>query len=552
MSATNVYRDTTAADLLNNERMKLLSQITPSGSGANNFTPDYVLPVSDIFDITDSVTLNGGLQSPADTLDITDSVTEIDYPGGSSNLAGQPSFKKLWLQMNGDVIDQSTNGNNGTVTGTTTFADAVIGKGFSFNGSTNISCGDITALHSITQMSVFAWVNTSSLAAQQAILTKWQHQTQDSFAIELLTTGFIKVTIGNAVNDAGGNTGTATNLALSTNTWYRVGFVYDGTQSTNAGKLTIYVNGVAASVTFTGTIPSSLNSGTAAVIVGEFSGSLTRFFSGKMDDVQIWNYALSSTEVAYDFAKKDGWQVVDDSSYQKLWMPFDLDYLDKSGNANNGTLTGNEAYVPGAVTYVDQRLNKAVSLDGVTYYTIANESQFDFERTNPFSVACWVKGTNVGNREVIVSKMNTVNTTGYCLNFSTGNNLIFRLINTNGTNDINVAYTTNLRDGNWHHIVVTYDGSSSASGVLFYIDGTLATPTITTNNLSATILNGINVVVGAFADGTNPITGSIDDVRIWNIVLSLAQVQTLMGGQGLAYNPLSPIPAICDFMECVA
>ena len=83
MSATNVYRDTTAADLLNNQRMQLLSQITPSGSGANNFTPDYVLPINDIIDITDSVTLNGGLQSPSDVIDITDSVTATFQNSGT-------------------------------------------------------------------------------------------------------------------------------------------------------------------------------------------------------------------------------------------------------------------------------------------------------------------------------------------------------------------------------------------------------------------------------------------------------------------------------------
>ena len=51
--------------------------------GANSFTPDYVLPVNDILDITDSVTLNGGLQSPADTVDITDSVTATFQNGGT-------------------------------------------------------------------------------------------------------------------------------------------------------------------------------------------------------------------------------------------------------------------------------------------------------------------------------------------------------------------------------------------------------------------------------------------------------------------------------------
>jgi len=79
---------------------------------------------------------------------------------------------------------------------------------------------------------------------------------------------------------------------LSYNTWYHVVAVYTGTQ------LKIYVNGVqnGASVNSTG----SMTTNTKSVFIGgdpEFPANTRARWKGDLDDVYIFNRALSDTEI---------------------------------------------------------------------------------------------------------------------------------------------------------------------------------------------------------------------------------------------------------------
>jgi len=80
----------------------------------------------------------------------------------------------------------------------------------------------------------------------------------------------------------------------------------------------------------------------------------------------------------------------------------------------------------------------------------------------------------------------------------------------------NVGYdlTTDIKDGNWHHVVVTYD--QSASTVKGYTDGSL---TETHTGKSAGTNSNIQTI-GAYKTGSLPFNGQIDEVGIWNAVLT--------------------------------
>lgn len=82
MSSTNVVRDTTGSDYLNN--LRLTDQSIQAGNTAQtNYTPLYIIQEGDVVDITDSVSNNGNQQSQADTIDITDSVSETNQNTGT-------------------------------------------------------------------------------------------------------------------------------------------------------------------------------------------------------------------------------------------------------------------------------------------------------------------------------------------------------------------------------------------------------------------------------------------------------------------------------------
>jgi glucose/arabinose dehydrogenase len=79
----------------------------------------------------------------------------------------------------------------------------------------------------------------------------------------------------------------------------------------------------------------------------------------------------------------------------------------------------------------------------------------------------------------------------------------------------------NLKDNAWHHIAVTKDGSS----VKFYVDGALRS----TAAASLAIVYGLgpNLVIGQHGNGGTAytLTGSVDEVRIWNTARTAAQIQ---------------------------
>ena len=72
-SATNVNRDTTAADYLNWLRLYAQSQ-QAAGTAGSSFTPNYILQFADGFTLSDSVAL-GPVETMTDSFVLTDAVT---------------------------------------------------------------------------------------------------------------------------------------------------------------------------------------------------------------------------------------------------------------------------------------------------------------------------------------------------------------------------------------------------------------------------------------------------------------------------------------------
>jgi hypothetical protein len=79
--------------------------------------------------------------------------------------------------------------------------------------------------------------------------------------------------------------------------WYHVAFVYDGDGAANADRLKVYVDGEEKTLSFAGTIPSLLQDSSASVKIGKFGGILGRYFNGIIDDVRIYNRALTAEEI---------------------------------------------------------------------------------------------------------------------------------------------------------------------------------------------------------------------------------------------------------------
>src|SRR6185312_1285516 len=240
------------------------------------------------------------------------------------------------------------------------YMTGVIGNCHVFDGAEYVTCPSGAVITGTNDRTVSFWMYLTGYNATAGIFSYGVASTNNAFGMYFPSANGTAYCFGYS-NDVIFNT------TFSLNTWYHVVI----TVSSSGTVRKLYVNSVLdhnATTTAINTTSSSLVVGT-----NQFGVQMT----GQLDDFQIWNYALSQTEINYLYAKKDGWQVEEDCDYQKLWIPFDQDYVDKSGNQNLGVITGTETYVAGAVPFADGRLNKAFSFNG--------SSSINFSDTPPLN-----------------------------------------------------------------------------------------------------------------------------------------------------------------------
>jgi len=182
------------------------------------------------------------------------------------------------------------------------YATGVVGNAASFDSASNeyLSLADDPAFSGLSAFTLSCWLyQPSSVATNRTIMSKWIHSTQTEFAIQTWDSGGeINMFAADSLLADGSIRGYTTDAGMSANTWYHVAVVYDGAGANNAARLKIYIDGVAATMGYSGTIPASLPDGTAPVEVGRFN-NLGRYMHGRIDEMAMWSRALTADEVAW-------------------------------------------------------------------------------------------------------------------------------------------------------------------------------------------------------------------------------------------------------------
>jgi hypothetical protein len=205
-----------------------------------------------------------------------------------------------------------------------------------------------------------------------------------------------------------------------------------------------------------------------------------------------------------------------------LYAHWSLDELngtnvyDSSGNGRNGTTVNGPLWVAG-------KLNNSLQFNGVNQYVDMGQIA-GFQSSSPFSLEAWFMTIN-GHTQIIMSKVaGAPQYAGYQLTTDTGGNIYFFLISDySSANYLEVRSTQTFADGTWHHIIVTYDGSSSAYHVVIYVDDTSISLTVLRDALTGNILNSADFYVaqGLFNYYFN---GNLDELAVYNKTLSQGEV----------------------------
>ncbi len=199
-----------------------------------------------------------------------------------------------WYPFNGNANDESSNSYHGTVSGASLTSDRQgnSNSAYSFNGNSDfIFCNLPTTVNASNGITLTGWTNSISYNYRdpQVIV----------FFLDASNTGY-SIGYGNANGTNGylsglcGYAGVGASMQVtpstspSSNNWYHVAMTCDYNTSTS----NLFINGVLLAQSANNLIAASLNK----ILIGKAYNSFW-YQNGKLDDIGIWNRALTATEI---------------------------------------------------------------------------------------------------------------------------------------------------------------------------------------------------------------------------------------------------------------
>ena len=209
----------------------------------------------------------------------------VSSAGGGGNNAGLVGFYNFEEASGSTVVDASGKGNTGTISGATRITQGRFGKALSFDGVNDwVTINDSASLDLTTGMTLEAWVYpTVNMSDWSTALVK--ENPSHGFAYGLYANSDTSRPAGSIY--IGGDKNLLGGPWLLANTWVHLATTYNGSTQR------LYVNGTeVASRAQSGSIEAS--NGALRIGGNSFWGE---FFQGRIDDVRVYNRALSANEV---------------------------------------------------------------------------------------------------------------------------------------------------------------------------------------------------------------------------------------------------------------
>ena len=522
----------------------------------------------------------------------------ITLPSATPGLVAAYSFDE---GSGTTVTDKSGNGNNGTISNATWTSTGRYGNALAFNGSNAmVTVANSASLNLSTGMTLEAWVNPTRIASV------WQdviYKGNDVYYLEATTPTSSRP--GGAVKLGSSTASDYAPSALSAGSWTHLALTYDGT------TVKLYLNGVLAS---SKAQSGSITSSTYPLQIGGDS-IYGEYFSGSIDEVRVYNVALSQAQIQTDMATPltstgpdstaptvtaftlpstassvtvavlsliatdnmwvTGYLITENSAVPSAsaagWSPtaptsftfagygtrtayawakdaagnvsaglpasititlpsatpglvaaysFDegsgTTVTDKSGNGNNGTISN-------ATWTSTGRYGNALAFNGSNaMVTVANSASLNL--STGMTLEAWVNPTRIASVwQDVIYKGNDV----YYLEATTPTSSRPGGAVKLGSSTASDYAPSALSAGSWTHLALTYDGTT----VKLYLNGVLASSKAQSGSITSStypLQIGGDSIYGEY------FSGSVDEVRVYNVALSQAQIQTDMNsGIGL-------------------
>lgn len=436
------------------------------------------------------------------------------------------SLRGYWKLDDGsgtNATDASGNANTLAMTGSPSWTTGNIGPyALDFSGTGQyLSVADpssgVLDFVDGADFSISGWFNRDTFTANHTIVAKKTNQTTNAGYVVWIdaSTDTVNFEISDGTDTYEADSATA----FTATGWHHFVAVWD-----DSNGAYVYIDGGLNGSTTSSTSSIDDLSNANAFRIGAESDD-DNPFDGKLDDIRIYGYSLSTDQVKKLYSTTSPTQPVD-TSLVGHWTFDGNDIqgstaIDRSSFGNNGTITG-------AVPMIG-KLGQALSFDG-TDDRISFGDVLDIGDTDDISIAGWFNNISFSDCRVLVAKkIDYGNLVGYTTYI--GNNpdvFIFKV--SDGSDSYSVNSTMEFTTPGWHHFVAVWD-QDSESGTRVYIDGSDAS-----GSRSGTIgnvgdpssSNPYSLTIGTVSSNDQCFfQGRIDDVRIYNRVLSASEVLNL-------------------------
>jgi sulfatase modifying factor 1 len=565
-----------------------LNDASRFGDGSNYF--DYFQITNLSTPLATLIVGGSGPPTPPDT--DGDGVNDYREAKDGTNPNDANSFDSLskglvaYYPLDGNANDESGQGNHGTNVGATPSVDRFFkeGKSYLFDGASKIDLP--FAQGSVDQYTITAWFKTT----EGGIILGANHQ-EPALLIGIAkeASGYGENT-GRSFISLSANPGVWIGKLSSSKTkapdgqWHQIVGVFSSTNGSIVepqnfrlfidGNEVDFINNTSGNPS--GEFTSPISAQNLFAIGTHADGWESPGFNGNLDDIRIYNRALSDAEIAQlyinEFAPadtdgdgvndyreaQDGTNPHDANSYDSIskglvaFYPFNGNFNDESGNqnhlSNNGSILTND------------RNDLPTSAIGLSPTTGAlSQKKIPITGNSERTISLWVKvsqnpptdhpphasaeGSIIGWGkpcwDIGIAKYSGLIYVPYYSSNAFSAEQRYNLQFVGWYSDTTVLTSPSNLQGEWHHLVVVY--KNDAAETRYYLNGTPQTTnfSISSDPHNTTQLDtiatelGINSESGKILGGWKGIEGSMDDIRIYDRAITAEEVAKLYSQESI-------------------
>jgi hypothetical protein len=289
---------------------------------------------------------------------------------------------------------------------------------------------------------------------------------------------------------------------VPTNEWTHLAVVRNGT------TISLYINGILQATGSSALIDNQSGADPTKPFRIGARGALSNTngennFNGAIDELRYWNIARTVAQIKARLFESPAVNASNLVAMYKFDTGSGTVLVNSCTNTPgiNGTITNGPAWVASPITYSEN----AINLDGTNDVVAVGAPN---PANSSFTREAWVNiPSHAGNLNIISSNMSPFWISGGVLKAGIANN--YTLVN-----DI-AAFPLNT----WVHVAVTFD--DAANTMKLYRDGVL----VNTNSAVAASYTAENTFIGSHQGTGSFFSGSIDEVRFWNVARTQAEIQ---------------------------